>query len=354
MKRISKIKAALFVACLFVMSSSMLNGQIDELGKFMAGGSADAQKLFGAYLKPWAAGFGHDLNAGWYHTAKPHKLWGFDVNFSANLALVPKADLSYDASLLGLNGTLTSGPNGTMASTAAGKDEDGPVITYNVDGKDVSYSLPNGTGIKLVPSPMFQAGIGLIKNTELAVRFIPNVTIGNAAEFNLWGVAIKHDIMQWLPIVDKVPFLHISVLGGYTRLNTVINMNVLPSDIGLSDPADVSVFDDQTLNLEVQSFTFSALASIDIPVVTVYVGAGISNTKTNLSLLGTYPTPTAADVNARTKDPLSLVLKGKDGNTTKPRLSAGLTIKMGPVHLFGEYTYANYSLVTTGLAVSIR
>jgi hypothetical protein len=352
MKRSAKIRGVILAACLLAVSSSMINAQIDGLGKFMAGGVDDGQKLFTAYLKPWATGFGHDLNAGWYNTAKPHKLWGFDINVSASAAFVPKSDKSYDASTLNLTGTLTPGSNGTMASTAAGKDVVGPTITYNNTG--VSYSLPKGTNVSVVPSPMFQAGIGLIKHTELAVRFIPTVQIGNAWSLGMWGIAIKHDIMQWLPIVDRVPFLHISVMGGYTKLNTKIDMDVTPGDLGLTDPSDMSVYDNQTMKLGVQSFTFNALASIDIPVLTVFVGAGISNTKTKLDLLGNYPMPTATNVDAYTKDPLSITIKGKDGNTTKPRLSAGLKIKMGPVHLFGEYTYANYSLATAGLAVSIR
>jgi|WetSurMetagenome_2_1015567.scaffolds.fasta_scaffold00198_6 hypothetical protein len=353
MKRSSKIRGLLFVACLLV-SGNMLNAQIDELGKFIAGGKADGTKLFEAYLKPWTTGFGHDLNAGWYHTAKPHKLWGFDINFSASAAFVPTADKSYDASSLGLSGTLSAGPNGMKASSIAGKDVVGPTLTYNLGGASASYELPKGTNISVVPSPMFQVGIGLIKHTELALRFIPNVPLGSAGNLNMWGVAVKHDVMQWLPIVDRVPFLHISVMGGYTRLNTEIDMSVEPEDIGLTYAYTPSTYDNQSLKLAVQSFTFNALASIDIPVLTVFVGAGISNTKTNLDLLGNYPTPTAGNIQAFTSDPLSIVIKGKDGKTTKPRLSAGLKIKMGPVHLFGEYTYANYSLATAGLAVSIR
>jgi len=347
-----KFRAATVLIAVCIMSGPVVNAQLTDLGKFVAGGSADAEKLFGAYLKPWTAGLGHDLNAGWYNTAKPHKLWGFDINFSASAAFVPSSDKKYDASLLDLEGDLVAGSNGMIASTVAGDDEaEGPTIDY---GNGVSYSLPEGTGFAIVPAPMFQAGIGLIKNTELAVRFIPDISISGDGHFNLYGFAIKHDVMQWLPIVDKVPFLHISLIGGYTRLNTSLAMDVSPSDIGLPDPSDMSVYEGQKLDFDVQSFTFSALASIDIPVVTVYVGAGISNTRTSLSLLGNYPTPTATDLDKYTTDPLSIVIKGNDGKTTKPRLSAGLKIKMGPVHLFGEYTYANYSLVTTGLAVSIR
>ena len=354
MKRLSTIRGILFASCFLLISSNILNAQIDELGKFIAGGKDDGTKLFGAYLKPWTNGFGHDLNAGWYHTAKPHKLWGFDINFSASAAFVPNYDKSYDASKLNLTGHLTAGPNGMMASTVAGKDDVGPTITYTLGGQSASYSLPKGTNIAVVPSPMFQVGIGLIKHTELALRYIPNVPLGSAGNLNMWGVAVKHDVMQWLPIVDRVPFLHISVMGGYTRLNTSVDMNVTPDDLGIVYVYDPATYENQSLKFDVQSFTFNALASIDIPVLTVFMGAGISNTKTNLDLIGNYPTPTKTNPGAFTRDPLSITLKGKDGNTTKPRISAGLKIKMGPVHLFGEYTYANYSLATAGLAVSIR
>ncbi len=347
----TKFRFTALIIVLSLLSGAVVNAQLTGLGKFITGGADDAEKLFGAYLKPVTVGIGHDLNAGWYHTAKPHKLWGFDFNVSASAAFVPASDKSYDASLLNLDGALS---NGTIAQTFSGKNETGPTLTYNIGGQDISYKLPEGTRWSIVPSPMLQAGIGLIKNTELAVRVVPNLKVGNSAHFNLYGFAIKHDVMQWLPIVDRVPFLHISVIGGYTRLGSKIDMELTPSDIGLTDPSDMSVYEGQRLELGVQSFTFSALASIDIPVLTVYVGAGISNTRTSLSMVGAFPTPTASDLYAVTNDPLSIVIKGKDGSATKPRLSAGLKLKMGPVHFFGEYTRANYSLVTAGLALSIR
>ena len=66
--------------------------------------------------------------------------------------------------------------------------------------------MPGGLNIPLLPVPMVQAGVGLIKNTEIDVRFMPKLEMKNV-NIGLWGVGLKHDILQWLPIVDKIPIV---------------------------------------------------------------------------------------------------------------------------------------------------
>ena len=40
------------------------------------------EKLIEAYFTPMAESFGSGLNSGWYNTAKPHSLGGFDLTFT--------------------------------------------------------------------------------------------------------------------------------------------------------------------------------------------------------------------------------------------------------------------------------
>ena len=43
---------------------------------------AQGEKLIEAYFTPMAESFGAGLNSGWYNTAKPHSLGGFDLTFT--------------------------------------------------------------------------------------------------------------------------------------------------------------------------------------------------------------------------------------------------------------------------------
>ncbi len=47
--------------------------------------------------------------------------------------------------------------------------------------------MPKGLNIPLLPIPMLQAGIGLIKNTEIDVRFMPEIEMKGVST-DLFGI----------------------------------------------------------------------------------------------------------------------------------------------------------------------
>jgi hypothetical protein len=356
-----KVRKSLVLLAILTGMAVTASAQLKEVGRMMAGGADEAAPLFAAYLKPFTAGMGHDLNAGWFNTAKTHKVLGVDLTFSMSMAFIPKSDKTFDASTLGLKGTASTG----VSQTVAGSSDAGQTITYTQNGYTVAqYNMPQGAGLPFVPMIMPQIGLGLIKNTDVAVRFLPQITFGEAGKVKLWGVALKHDIKQWLPIADKVPFINIAIAGGYTRMKTSLGMTITPDMVNAVDgtTGQSATWENQSMDLTVSSFTISALASVDIPFITVFAGLGISNTKTELALKGNYPVPTLVGTTATVTDdakstvanPFTMTIKGSDGSPTKPRINGGLKLKLGFFHLFGEYTYANYSLVTAGMAISIR
>ena len=50
-----------------------------------------AEKLIEAYFTPMTESFGSGLNSGWYNTAKPHSLGGFDLTFTTNIVIIPSS-----------------------------------------------------------------------------------------------------------------------------------------------------------------------------------------------------------------------------------------------------------------------
>ena len=362
MKKSLKISVS-SVMLVMVMSTSVL-GQFNDLGKFVSSGTGDGEKIMGAYIKPITNAFGYDMNAGWYNTAKVHKLLGFDLTFTVNTAMVPSADKSFNASNLGLNATVVN-PS-VMAPTIAGKDINGPELQYIVNGHPIAqYNTPKGINWGLMPMPIAQLGLGLIKGTEIIGRFVPEINIGSEGEIGLWGIGIKHSIKQWIPAIDDIPFLNLSIMGGYSQFHSRNNINVKPADIGAIDSTHGDIFSNQQLDVTVKSFTANAIVSIDLPVLTAYAGLGISTTKTTLKMLGNYAIPNVANFTGTNeniygntsgpeqdiyKNPLNMTIKPG----TSPRLNIGLKFKMSVITLHFEYTYANYSIITAGLGISFR
>ena len=343
---------------------------------FLAGGVGDAEKLFQEYLKPYANMFGADLNAGWYNTAKPHKLGGFDLTITLNGSMAPSSDLVFNPNSIGLSSDAAI-TNGTQSPTAAGKKTDNrPVITYSKTapapiGKVpiASKTLPDGSGINFVPLPMIQLGIGLPKGTEVTVRLLPNLDLGDIGNIGLWGVGLKHSIIQWIPALSRLPILDITAQGAYTKLKTYANINYEPLDI-VADATHDYVSDpnkwlDQRLELGVTAWTANIVISETIPVISFYQAIGYSSSRVDLGLKGNFPFPSIESRSGNSNfgdpvvtndalgiinDPISLEMQNKKNL----RLNAGFRIKLGVLTIHGDYTKSNYNVFTAGLGISFR
>lgn len=364
----SKVKVLGMVFLMFVTSS--IYAQFDQLGSVLSTGVDDAGKILGAYITPYANGMGASLSGGWYNTAKVHKLGGFDVTITANVVFIPTSDQSYNPNDLNL-GDPDNGINvtidGDKAPTAAGDKKLGPEVTYNknVNGTDVAFTqfnLPKGSDFAYAAMPMVQAGIGLVKETELIFRYSPELTYGEGGKVGLWGIGVKHGIKQWIPALKKLPVLEMSVHGGYTKLSSTNSLNFQPSfyenleDAFIVEPFNPDYYSNQKMIMEISNTTANFLVSANLPVICIYGGVGVSATNTNLKLEGNFPMAEVEGENLVTVDE-STALRNPidmDIKNTDVRLNAGLRIKMAVVTLHFDYTYADYSIATAGLGISLR
>ncbi|HSH53020.1 MAG TPA: DUF6588 family protein [Bacteroidales bacterium] len=368
-----------FVAFFFLFFFTKTTfAQFSQVGAFMAGSAEDAEKLFEAYISPYANGMGAGLSAGWYNTAKSHKLGGFDVTITLNTAIIPSSDKTFDPTTLGL-GT-SDNPDyfitdvrfsDTKTPTAAGNKEAGSEVSYytEIGGTEyeiASFNLPKGSGFNYTPTPMIQLGIGTVKETDVIVRYSPELSIGSDGKVGLWGVGVKHSIKQWIPALKRLPVLEMSVMGGYTKLTSTTDIHFMPSfyeDFSTNVeviPYDASFYSGQQMLLDVSNITANLLVSANFPVICIYGGVGISSSTTDLKLAGYYPFPEiqgtqlVVDYNTAVEDPVDISIKSKDGSVTKPRLNAGFRLKFAVVTLHFDYTYADYSIATAGLGVTLR
>ena len=151
----------------------------------------DASNFLGAYFSPFSESIGAGLNRGWYNTAKPHKLAGFDVSLSINLITVSDELSSFDANSLD---NFSSSSSSTPTLLGSGE---GATISYQGN----EFVMPNqNINLKTIPIPTLNAGVGLIKGTEVNLRYIPsyNYDIGfiGKGSIELYGIGLKHDILQ--------------------------------------------------------------------------------------------------------------------------------------------------------------
>ncbi|HEX2934341.1 MAG TPA: DUF6588 family protein [Bacteroidales bacterium] len=352
-----QLRATMFAVCA-VFSLFPVSAQMSGIGSLLSGSTKDGELIMQEYLKPYANAFGTNMNGGWYNTAKNHKLLGFDLTFSVSTTFIPKADKEFDASTLGLSvgkNNISAG----MSPTIAGSKTAGQTISYDIAGRSLSYQLPKGTNWGVIPSPMIQLGIGLVKETDLMFRFVPSMNVGDYGKFGLWGIGAKHSIKQYIPGIKMAPFFHLSVFLGYTKMKTTSDISIQPQFYDdFMSPAPTKApgnYDNQQMEMTINGFTGSAIASFDLPVVTFYGSLGFSNTSAKISMNGNYPLPTVNGTNVTINpvaDPVSFKISNSSG--MKPRLNAGIKFKMAVITWHVDYTYAKYSVLTTGLGLSFR
>jgi Family of unknown function (DUF6588) len=351
-KRIGTIISALLIF------SSVSFSQFKNVD-FLRSGAADGTKIVQAYIAPWTNAFGAGMNGGWYNTAKPHKLGGFDITTSVNLGVVPTSATTFDVSEIGLSNLSGSG----IANTVAGPDEDGPQISAMAGGVTLAtFTTPPGTNWKIIPVPTAQVGIGLPFGTELKGRFMPKISI-RGGDVSLWGVGLMHSLIQYLPGDKLLPF-DVSLFGGYTKLKGNVPLSLEPPVGAITDYSTaynvLTSFDDQKLSADVSAMNIGLIASLNLPVVTLYGGLGYSKTNTVIELLGNFPLP-SVDTNLSTTEGVyndSGVVnnfpKMDIENFSGVRANIGLRIKLAVVTIHADYTKSQYNVFTTGLGVSFR
>ncbi len=326
---------SLFSTCSYAQSD------IDQLIK---GSSADANYLVKGYVTPALNTIGFGLNQGWYNTAKPHKLIGFDLTLTVSPIYFPSSDLTFrvdNSALKTLDVVSPTPTNGGADVPTIFGSETAPQYKSRTTGEIIkgapglNLNLPVvGTA---VPMAMLQLGVGLPKGTDLKFRFFPNTNIGsgsNQGSASLFGIGIMHDIKQHIPGIKKLPF-DLSAIVGYTSLKF---------DVGLDANKP-----DQKASFTTSATTIQALISKKISVLTIYGGLGYNFVSSDLKVTGRYSLDNTGLPASQIDNPISI-----SNSLSSPRITAGLRLKLAIFTFHGDYTLQKYNSLSVGFGFAVR
>jgi len=324
-------------ACLMIFFGSQAYGQ-NDVGQALIGGLSDGTKLVNGYVDPFMKTMATGVNQGWYNTAKPHKVAGFDLTLTVNAVTVPSSANYYNVNSLNLS-TVELKPNQAGITngnvpTVLGPDirpiyqlKADPSQTYQAPG---GIDLKKNIGMNAVPVPMVQLGFGLPKGFDLKLRFLPSTKIGNDGTAQVFGIGVMHDIKQYIPGIKMLPF-DLSAFVGYTHVKLDYHL-------------DLTNNPDQTGVFEINGTTIQGVISKKISVLTVYGGAGYNIAKSSLAMLGHYQINGQGYV-----DPVNSKFTASGA-----RVTAGFRLKLAIFTLHADYTLQKYSALTAGFGISIR
>lgn len=346
------VVGSLIAAALF---STQVNGQDFDLATTMEdmlnSGSEDASTMMGHYLAPIFKGFGYGMNSGWYNTAKNHKVGGVDLMVTVAFAKVPDADLFYEFIPANYTSLSVVGSDNLLPTVAGGASTINLETSVTVDTPTgpitVAKQFPAPGGIQpllddipvvnlkaAVPMPMAQLTIGLIKNTDLTIRFVPNLA-GDSTSFKMFGLGVKHDVKQWIPGIKKLPF-DLAGFFGFTNMNF--------SAI-LQEPGQMASY-------SMYATTGQVIVSKKLLVFTPYFAVGFNQFKSKVSLEGDYTIED--DINPALAFTITDPLSEKEYKGGGLRSTIGGRLKLAVFTFHADYTIQEYNTFTAGFGISVR
>ncbi|MBI1769816.1 MAG: hypothetical protein HY015_04020 [Bacteroidetes bacterium] len=337
----NKIRLILHLAIVITFFGVLPAWSQSSINKLVVGTQQDANTLVNGYLSPALSVIGYGLNQGWYNTAQPHKVLGFDLTATFNFIKVPTSALTYYVDNSKLNNIELLGSSGAPQSgyvpTVFGSDV-APTYRYK-NPPNTQFSGAPGVNLSKVPVisnslpvPIAQVGIGLPKGFELKVRFVPAIKFGDnsASSFNLFGVGVMNDVKQYIPGVKTLPF-DLSAFVGYTKMDMNVTFDASHSQKG---------------TLSSSATTIQGIISKKFAVLTAYAALGYNIANTKSSVTGNYDL-----TGLGTYVPIQVNLSGA---ATGPRATFGLRLKLAVFTFHGEYTAQKYSSLALGFGIAVR
>jgi hypothetical protein len=312
--------------------------------------SDDASLLFQNYMTPVMNGMSYSLNDGWYTTAKTHKKLGFDLTINVSTAIVPKSSRTFQFNTADYQYLSLESGNSEIQTVMGGNNNSkiGVRIPYaNGNYKIAEINMPDGVGgdlpLNAVPSPMIQASVGIPFKTDISLRFLPKINT-NDVDGSMFGIGIKHNLMQYFGPLDKLP-LNVALFAGYTTMTSTYNLQKVSTLAGSNQEAA----------FKLNAFTIQAVASLDFPIVTLFGAVGYDKGNSTLKVKGSYELVYNDETTGVTlptitiNDPINM-----DFNANGVRGTLGARFNLGFFKIYGDYTLKEYNTVSAGIVFSFR
>ena len=346
-----KTKRFFLLAHVLFASQFCLSQDLTDLNEFMKAEKADANRLLASYISPALNAISNGTNTGWYTTAKTHKPLGFDLGVSLSAVFVPSSDNYFTPSLTNTTFNNTTNPGAGAPTVFGPKDLTRYTSSYDPDGngplasQSISFDGPEGldlsknVGFGAMLVPILQVGIGTIKNTDLKIRYVPEIK-KESSGIKMFGIAVMHSPSQYMGKLKEMPF-DLAVLASY---------NSVSANSSLVSTTSV-VSNDGNLNMKFSSWTIQALISKKLSVLTLYAAAGYGSVNSTADITGTF----TFNANQEGSSPISVTNPlAMSVDNSGARLTGGLRVKLGPFYVNGDYTLQKYNTLTVGTGLAIR
>ena len=287
-----------------------------------------AKSFLQAYLNPLGNGLGAITNNGWYNTARPHKLLGFDATVSLSFLNISNEKKSFNP-----NSISNFSSSSTSTPTILGK---GNGATVEYQGEE--FKLPNQSPLfSILALPNLNLGLGIFKKTEINGRFIPNYKydagfIGKG-EINMWGIGFKHDLLQWIPVIGNTIPLSLSLQAAHTQMTS-----------------EISILD-QPVSMDIQATNINLIISKNILMVCGYASIGYNSSSTTFRAGENINNSNSFNLDELE---ITLPIEMEFETVNELRANIGLKLSLAVITVSANHTISEYPVTTIGVGASLR
>jgi len=347
---------AFIAAILFVSTSLTAKAQNDDgFGDLLRSNAADATLLFKNYADPLFKGFGTGLNSGWNNTAATKKLLHFDLRVTANAALVPTINKTFDVTKIGLSNRVRLDPatasNTNIAPTFGGdKNVKTPIMAlYDANNTKLgTFNMPDAV-LSVIPAPNVQLTVGLIKNTDVTFRITPDIKLGDdAGTVGIFGIGFKHNLIK--DFVKAAPF-DLAVAVNYSSINYSKTLNVASED-GSSNASN-----NQRIDAKFSGVNAQAILSKKLLFFTPFVAVGYQTAKTDFGVMGKYVVKSGGTFNPSTNQTtytystLTDPVRINENSVGGLRADLGFQLNLAVFRIYASGSLAEYKSVNAGIGL---
>jgi hypothetical protein len=347
----------MFITAILTFANLQVKAQSDGISQLLKAAPGDADKLLNAYAGPLFKGFGTGLNNGWANTAKTKGLLHFEVRASVSGVFVPAADQTFDVTKIGLTSNIRPIPGSpTVTPTFGGTNDIKPATLGIYSNNNVlldQFTLPERV-TTIIPAPQIQATLGLIKSTDVTVRYIPKTKIStDVGSVSMVGFGLKHNIMGDIfgTVAGKfIPF-DLAIAAGYTRLNYELPVEVRPSSGKLPDAESAGRTDFSTQRVEghFSGFNLQAIISKKLLFFTPFASVGYNTGRTNVGLLGNFPVSSSLSTYTVYTNPVQI----KTNSINNFKVDTGFQLDLLLFKFYASTSLAKYKSITAGIGIGL-
>lgn len=230
------------------------------------------------FAAPGAEAAAIQSSAGWFTSARDLGKWKVEISLHGNAVFVPgskqtKLASNADFSILNIEGS-----SNALLPTVFGGDTD-VVFEGSFLGQEFSFDAIDGLDKKVLIHPFPQVTVGLPYGTEVALRYVPRVTINNIG-VSTSGIGLKHNFAQYFKYSRPEDF---QVAAVVTYSNIIIDYAYKPIQINASG---VNVLELNRIDVEADLWLLQALVSKLYDDFEVFGALGVTSSNFDYSMGG--------------------------------------------------------------------